>query len=73
VGKAVVFAREAITAGDTRRWIGDRAVGDVPHPGQRITAGRPICTVFAEGTDGASCYEALVSRAARVYEELERT
>src|SRR5262249_42024191 len=48
VGKAVVFARGDVTAGDTRRWWrpsnDDAAVApvrDVPHPGEKITAGQP--------------------------------
>jgi predicted ATP-grasp superfamily ATP-dependent carboligase len=72
-GKAIVFAREPVTAGDTRRWLGDESVRDIPRPGTTIARGGPICTVFAEGRDAASCCEGLVRRAARVYEELERT
>ncbi len=76
VGKAVVFARRDVTVGETRAWLpdggadGDVAVRDVPHPGERIDAGRPVCTVFATGGDGAACHAALVRRAARIYEEL---
>jgi predicted ATP-grasp superfamily ATP-dependent carboligase len=62
-----------VTAGDTRRWLGDGSVADIPHPHTTIARGGPICTVFAEDRDAASCYEALVRRAARVYEEVERT
>jgi predicted ATP-grasp superfamily ATP-dependent carboligase len=69
-GKAVVFARETVTIGDTSAWIGDSTVRDVPHPGERIRAGRPVCTVFAVGHDHASCYVALVRRADRVYAAL---
>jgi uncharacterized protein len=69
-GKAVVFAREDVTIGDTSAWLGDSTVRDVPHPGERIRAGRPVCTVFAPGHDHASCYVALVRRADRVYAEL---
>jgi predicted ATP-grasp superfamily ATP-dependent carboligase len=69
-GKAVVFAREDVTVGDTSAWIGDSTVRDVPRPGERIPAGRPVCTVFAEGHDDASCYVALVRRADRVYAAL---
>jgi predicted ATP-grasp superfamily ATP-dependent carboligase len=69
-GKAVVFAREAVTIGDTSAWLGDSTVRDVPHRGERIRAGRPVCTIFAGGHDHASCYDALVRRAERVYAEL---
>ncbi len=45
-GKAVLFATEDVTVGDTERWL-ERGVRDVPHPGERIAAGHPICTVVA--------------------------
>jgi predicted ATP-grasp superfamily ATP-dependent carboligase len=69
-GKAIVFARRAVVMGDTRPWLADPTVRDVPHPGERIRAGDPICTVFAAGRDAAECYAALVDRATRVYAEL---
>jgi predicted ATP-grasp superfamily ATP-dependent carboligase len=69
VGKAVVYARRAMTMGDTRAWLDDPTVRDVPHPGERIAAGQPICTVFAEAPDARRCYSALVERAGRVYGE----
>ena len=74
-GKAVIFAREDVLVGDTRAWIrGDTidaaAIRDIPCQGTRIRAGRPICTVFAEGPDAAGCYAALVERATRVYADL---
>jgi predicted ATP-grasp superfamily ATP-dependent carboligase len=70
VGKAVVFARRDVRVGDTRAWLEDASVRDVPHPGERIPAGRPVCTVFAADRDGATCHAALVRRAERVYEQL---
>ena len=69
-GKAIVFARQAVIAGDTRRWLGDATVRDVPRPGERIEAGQPVCTVFGSAADATGCYEALVRRSERVYEEL---
>ena len=70
VGKAIVFARDEVTMGDTRSWLADATVRDVPHPGERIAAGHPICTVFAQGTNAESCHAALVQRAERVYAEV---
>lgn len=70
IGKAVVFARRDVTAGNTHAWRGDQSVRDIPHPGERIPSGRPICTVFAEGRDAAACYDALVARAERVHAEV---
>ena len=71
VGKSIVYARHDLTCGDTEPWLGDASVRDVPHPGERIPAGRPVCTVFAEGADTGTCYDALVRRADVVYETLE--
>jgi predicted ATP-grasp superfamily ATP-dependent carboligase len=78
VGKAIVFARRNVTVGDTRTWIRDggtgleASVGDVPHPGEQIEAGRPVCTVFSAGRDSAACYKALVRNAQRVYADLSK-
>jgi predicted ATP-grasp superfamily ATP-dependent carboligase len=69
-GKAILFAPQDITIGDTRAWLADSSVRDIPRPGSRIVAGRPICTVFAADRDAVACYAALVRRAERVYVEL---
>jgi predicted ATP-grasp superfamily ATP-dependent carboligase len=66
-GKAIVFARKDIVMPDTSHWLDDPSVRDVPRPGERIAAGQPICTVFAVGSDDATCYAALVERAERIY------
>jgi uncharacterized protein len=71
VGKAIVFARHDVTCGDTHVWLDDTTVRDVPHPGEHIPAGRPVCTVFATGADVGACHAGLVARAKRVYETLE--
>jgi predicted ATP-grasp superfamily ATP-dependent carboligase len=70
VGKAVVFARRDVMVGDTQAWLADSDVRDVPHPGMRILAGRPVCTVFASGRDVSECRARLVRKAERVYESL---
>jgi predicted ATP-grasp superfamily ATP-dependent carboligase len=77
VGKAIVFARQDVIVGDTRAWLsappverGMRAVRDIPRRGERIGAGRPVCTVFAGGCDTAACHAALVQRAQNVYATL---
>jgi predicted ATP-grasp superfamily ATP-dependent carboligase len=72
VGKAILFARRNTTIGDTRPWLSDATVRDVPHPGERIAAGRPVCTIVAEAGDDAGCYAALVRRAERLYASLDR-
>ena len=71
VGKAIVYARQPVSVGDTSRWLDDLSVRDVPQSGERFRAGHPICSVFANAADSEACYRLLVGRAARVYAELE--
>jgi predicted ATP-grasp superfamily ATP-dependent carboligase len=72
IGKAVVFARQDVTVRNTGNWrTAEDDVRDIPHAGDHILAGAPVCTVFATGRDSAACYEALVARANRLYAQLE--
>ncbi len=70
-GKAVVFARRRAIAGDLMLAVGSPQLADVPHRGDRIARGRPICTVFADHSESDGCYRALLERAAAVYRSLE--
>jgi predicted ATP-grasp superfamily ATP-dependent carboligase len=70
-GKAVVFARRDVVLGHTEGWVGQRAFADVPHTGEIVPAGRPICTVFADGPETASCLRRLVRQAAVVYRRVK--
>jgi predicted ATP-grasp superfamily ATP-dependent carboligase len=63
LGKAIVFAREDAVVGDTRAWLGDETVRDIPKPREQVTKGQPICTVFAEGPDIEACHARLKERA----------
>jgi predicted ATP-grasp superfamily ATP-dependent carboligase len=66
-GKAIVFARRDVILGNTKGWVGRQSFGDIPHPGECIPYGRPICTVFARGSDQATCLRRLVRQARVVY------
>ena len=76
VGKAIVFARRDVVVGDTSEWLSLPAhpalpaLRDIPHPGERIAAGHPVCTVMAIGTDHATCQAALARLADQVYGRL---
>jgi predicted ATP-grasp superfamily ATP-dependent carboligase len=69
-GKAVVFARQDVVVGDTSGWLQEPDIRDIPHEGEPIAAGHPICTVFAAGSDDSTCHALLVERAERIYAEL---
>jgi uncharacterized protein len=66
-GKAVVFATEDLVVGDTDRWL-ERGVRDVPHPGERIAKGRPICTVMTTAVTPDQALAALEEEAAALLE-----
>ncbi|HEV8177403.1 MAG TPA: ATP-grasp domain-containing protein, partial [Gemmatimonadales bacterium] len=66
-GKAIVFARRNVTLGQTRAWIDRDSLADIPHSGEAIRRGHPICTVFAKGSSRESCYALLLRRAASIY------
>lgn len=73
VGKAVLYARRTIVVADPQRWLRDPDVRDVPHSGERIPRGQPICTVFARARDAQRCHDALVRKARTLYEEIDRS
>jgi uncharacterized protein len=63
-GKAVVFATEDVTMPDTTTWD----ACDVPHPGERIAAHHPICTLVATGATPEAVMAELEARAAGLLE-----
>lgn len=68
-GKAIVFARHALTVGRAAsRWVAGENVRDVPRPGSPVPSGAPICSVFAEAPTAAACRAQLVQAARRIYE-----
>jgi predicted ATP-grasp superfamily ATP-dependent carboligase len=66
LGKAVVYARQAILAPDLDALLGDQAA-DAAEPGQKIAESEPICTVFAAAPTRDACLAMLRQRADVVY------
>jgi uncharacterized protein len=69
-GKGIVFARRDVNAADTRAWLTE-GIRDVPHPGEPIGAGHPICTVPARDSTPEAALAALDRRAGEVLAECE--
>ncbi len=69
-GKAIVYARRAVVVSGPLAWRAP-AIADVPHPGERIGRGHPICTLLADGPDAERCLGALVAGAAAIYRGIE--
>jgi predicted ATP-grasp superfamily ATP-dependent carboligase len=72
-GKAIAFARDALTAGATTRWLDDETVRDIPKPGERIAAGQPVCTVFDEAANVERCLAGLRQRAQSILSAIVAT
>ena len=64
-GKRVVFADVARVAGPAPSGKTAWRFADVPEPGTRIPAGRPVCTVFARATTAEAVRSALAARERR--------
>jgi uncharacterized protein len=67
--RAIIFALHNVVV-PGGRWSRAR-IADVPHPGERIRRGHPICTVLADAADAAGCLRALTTAAAGIYRALE--
>ncbi|HZY31945.1 MAG TPA: ATP-grasp domain-containing protein, partial [Candidatus Methylomirabilis sp.] len=65
-GKAVLFAPDGLVFHDPQWWF-DRGARDLPCEGERIGAGRPICTVFSRGRSRGECYDGLIEAAVAMY------
>jgi len=69
LGKGIVFARQALTVPETMGGV-ETGRRDIPYPGDRIEAGHPVCTVFAEGEGRDSCLNKLLAGARAVRREI---
>jgi uncharacterized protein len=68
-GKAIVWATRDVRLPDTTDWPA-RGIRDVPHPGEHIAAGRPICTLVATGASPDGVLAELEARAVALRAEL---
>jgi predicted ATP-grasp superfamily ATP-dependent carboligase len=66
VGKAILYARQALTFPSDGPWRDTSAFADIPDAGQRIEARRPVLTMFARAADVTSCLDALKATATRL-------
>lgn len=65
-GKAVLFASADVRAGDTSDWLA-HDLRDIPHSGEAIAKGHPVCTLLAEGKTPDAVFGLLVAKAERVH------
>ena len=65
----MLFAADDLRVPDTSDWA-ERGIRDMPHPGEAIAAGRPICTLVATGRSPETVLAELEARAAALLREL---
>jgi predicted ATP-grasp superfamily ATP-dependent carboligase len=68
-GKAILYADKDGQAPKTETWI-ERDIRDIPHPGEKLSRSKPICTVLADGMTRDVCYTRLVAQADRLKGEI---
>jgi predicted ATP-grasp superfamily ATP-dependent carboligase len=69
IGKGIVFARRTLTVPEAMGGV-EQGRRDIPFPGDRIMAARPVCTVLAEGDERESCLDKLLASARAVRREI---
>ncbi len=69
IGKGILYAGRDTTLGDTSAWK-KKGIADIPHPGETISKGAPICTVFSEGRDATDCWDKVMAKAQSLRNEI---
>jgi hypothetical protein len=64
-GKGILYARQALRVRDTSGWM-EQDIADVPHEGEEIPKGSPICTLFASGNDLEDCWQNVMENAGKL-------
>jgi predicted ATP-grasp superfamily ATP-dependent carboligase len=70
--KAILYAATDTVVPDTEDWTAPE-IRDVPHPGQRIGAGHPVCTLTAAAPTPQAAVDELGRRAMRLQAQLMQT
>ena len=60
--KTILYAEKDGHAPDTLAWMG-REFRDIPHPGEDLQRGKPICTILASAATQAGCLTSLANSA----------
>jgi uncharacterized protein len=62
LGKGILYARHDLILDDTSGWK-KMGIADIPHSGETIPAGTPICTIFSEGIEINEGWDRIVRKA----------
>lgn len=69
-GKAILYAPFDVSIDDTSNWPND-GVRDIPHSGEQIKQGHPVCTILTTGTGPSDCLRQLRSKASKIKQKFQ--
>lgn len=61
-GKAILYAAKTLKLGFTDDWENE-GFADIPHSGELIPKGAPICTIFHDASTPEQCWQSLLDKA----------
>ena len=67
--KTILYAEKDGWAPNTEAWM-ERGLRDVPHPGERLVQGKPICTILTSADTPADCLADLINQAEAIQGEI---
>lgn len=59
--KVILYAERDCSAPDTQPWL-ERGIRDVPHPGEALDRGGPICTILACDATRHACFSRVLTQ-----------
>jgi len=65
IGKGILYARQPVRIEETASWAAFD-LADIPHEGEEINQGEPVCSVFAEGEGIEECWQNVLLNAKRL-------
>jgi predicted ATP-grasp superfamily ATP-dependent carboligase len=63
-GKGILYARRELRVDDTAGWQ-EQGIADIPHEGEIIPKGAPVCTLLASAASASVCWQRVLETAAR--------
>jgi uncharacterized protein len=61
-GKGILYAKYDVIIRDSSKWK-QMDIADIPHSGEFIPAGAPICTIFGDGSNPNDCWHKIIKKA----------
>lgn len=69
-GKAILYAPDDVTIAEISDWS-NQGIRDIPHPGEQIKQGHPVCTILTTGAGPSDCLWKLQSKASKIKQKFQ--